>query len=137
MKMSSFIIAMILVGVVATTFTMMIVDLSTSYGVVYDQDTLDVFNDTTELIQLAAALENKTTKQNVESGILDVVGAYIGRALDTLKLSMTSFTVFERMAGKATDKVGLPSYFLAAFISIMLILIIIGVIVSAMVKKDL
>ena len=137
MKMSSFIIAMILVGVVATTFTMMIVDLSTSYGVVYDQDTLDVFNDTTEFIQLAAALENKTTKQNVESGILDVVGAYIGRALDTLKLSMTSFTVFERMAGKATDKVGLPSYFLAAFISIMLILIIIGVIVSAMVKKDL
>ena len=136
MKISSFIIALILVGVVATTFTMTIVDYGSRYGVTYDQDTLAIFNDTVELHTLAAQLENKTSDQNVESGILDIVGAYIGRALDALKLSVTSFGVFEGMATKATDEIGLPSYFLTAAISIMMILIIVGVIISAMIKKD-
>ena len=96
---------------------------------------VDVFNNTVELHELAKDLENRTTTQNVESGIVDVVGAYIGRALDALKLSITSFGVFERMTTKATDKLGLPSYFLIAFISMMLIAIIF-VVISAMIKKD-
>lgn len=135
MKISNFIVALILVGVVATTFTMAIVDYTTKYSVTYDQDTLDVFNDTTELYTLAEDLEDRTTNQTVESGVLDVVGAYIGRALDALKLSMTSFGVFENMATKSTGLLGLPSYFLTALISIVLV-IIIFIIVSAMIKKD-
>jgi len=137
MKISSFIIALILVGVVSTTFTMTTLDLSNKYDADFDNDTLEVFEDTVELHELAAELEDRTNEQNVESGVLDIVGSYIGRALDTLKLSASSFNVFERMASKSTEKLGLPSYFLTAAISIMLILIIIGVIVSAMVKKDL
>lgn len=135
MKLSSFIIALILVGVVATTFTMTITDYTDKYGVTYDEDTLGVFNETSELHELAEDLEDKTNAQNVESGILDIVGAYIGRALDALKLSMTSFGVFEAMAAKATTSLGLPSYFLTAFISIMLI-VVLFIIISAMIKKD-
>lgn len=137
MKISSFIIALILVGVVATTFTMATVDLSNKYDTDFDNDTLEVFEDTAELHELAVELEDKTNEQNVESGALDIVGSYIGRALDALKLSASSFSVFEGMTSKATEKLGLPSYFLTALISIMLVLIIIGVIISAMVKKDL
>jgi len=135
MKLSNFIIALILVGVIATTFTMTLVDYTDKYGVTYDEDTLGVFNETSELHQLAEELEDKTNDQNVESGILDIVGAYIGRALDALKLSMTSFSVFESMATKATTSLGLPSYFLTAFISIMLI-VVLFIIISAMIKKD-
>ena len=137
MKISSFIIALILVGVVATTFMFSIVDFSDTYSVSYDNETLETFGDTEELYDLASELEDKTNAQNTESGVLDIVGSYISRALDALKLTATSFSVFENMAGKAVEKTGLPNYFLPAAISIMLILIIIGVIVSAMVKKDL
>lgn len=135
MKISNFIIALILVGVVATTFTMVVVDYTDKYGVTYDETELEIFENTTQLHALAESLENRTVDQNVESGIIDIVGAYIGRALDTLKLSMTSFGVFENMATAATSKIGLPSYFLTALLSIMLV-IIIFVIVSAMIKKD-
>ena len=136
-KISSFIIALILVGLVATTFMFSIVDFSDTYSVAYDNETLETFGDTDELYDLASELEDKTNSQNTESGVLDVVGSYISRALDTLKLSATSFSVFENMADKAVEKTGLPRYFLPAFIAIMLIIIIIGVFVSAMVKKDL
>lgn len=136
MKISSFIIALILVGVFATTFTLTTSDLSDKYGTSFDNTTLEAFEETAELHTLAARLENKTNEQTVESGIVDVVGAYIGRALDALKLSITSFSVFRSMTGAATDKIGLPAYFQSAFISIMLILIIVGVIISAMIKKN-
>ena len=135
MKISSFIIALILVGVIATTFTMTVVDYTDKYGVTYDDEELAVFENTTALMTLAEDLETRTNEQTVESGIVDMVGAYIGRALDALKLSMTSFGVFERMASAATDKIGLPSYFLGALVAIVLILIVF-VIISAMIKKD-
>jgi len=135
MKISNFIIALVLVAMVATTFTMTVLDLSGKYGTTYDEDELAVFGNATELHELAEDLEDKTVDQNVESGIIDIVGAYIGRALDALKLSMTSFGVFENMATKAADKLGLPAYFLTGFITIMLV-IIIFIIVSAMIKKD-
>ena len=137
MKISNFIIALILVGVVATTFILTTADLTSTYSIDYDNDTLEVFEDTAELHDLATDLEEKVNKQQTESGILDLVGNYIGRALDTLKLSTSAFSVFEKMSSKATEKLGLPSYFLTAFISIMLVLIIIGVIASAMIKRDL
>jgi len=133
MKISSFIIALIVVGVIATTFTASVVDLTGKYSVTYDQDTLDVFNDTQKLYELTESLENKTNNLNVESGIVDIVGAYIGRALDSVKLSMTSFGVFEKMATKAAELIGLPSYFLTAIIAIVLLLIVF-LVISVMVK---
>jgi len=136
-KITSFIIALIIVGVIATTFTMAAVSLSDKYGADYDNDTLEVFGNTTELHELVEELEDNTNDQTTESGVLDVVGNYIGRAIDTLKLSTASFGVFERMTTTASNKVGLPAYFTVAFISIVLVLIVIGVIASAMIKKDL
>jgi hypothetical protein len=137
MEISKFLIALVLVSVVATTFVMSSVDLTTKYGVTYDNDSLDVFQDVSEIHTLATELEDKTNNAQVESGLLDVVGSYIGRALDAIKLSMSSFSLFENMASKATEKLGLPSYFLSAAITIMLIIIILGVFVSAMIKHQL
>ena len=56
MKISSFIIALILVGVVATTFMFSIVDFSDTYSVSYDNETLETFGDTEELYDLASEL---------------------------------------------------------------------------------
>lgn len=137
MKITTFITALILISVVATTFTLATVDLADKYDVTYDNETLEVFEDNDDLLALSADLENKTNSLETESGIFDVVGNYVGAAIDTLKLSMKSFGTFEKMTGKATEKVGLPGYFLPALLSIMLVLIIIGVIASAMVKRDL
>jgi len=137
MKITSFLIALVLIGVFATTVTLSITDLGIKHQVTYDNSTLEVFEDTQEINDLALELEDKTNNQNTESGVLDIVGSYIGRALDSLKLSTKSFSLFEKMTSKATDLLGLPDYFKVAAITIMLILIVIGIIASAMVKRDL
>lgn len=134
MKISNFIIALVIVGVVATTFSMLIINLDTKYYTGYENSTLSTFEETSTLKTLAYDLENKTNSQNSETGILDLVGSYIGRALDAVKLSRSSFGVFESMTATATEKIGLPRYFMDAFITIMLILIVLGVIVTIMVK---
>lgn len=136
-KITSFIIALVLVGVFATFFIFATANLNVNHNKNLNNASLDVFGNTTELHELAKEVEEKTNNQGVESGVLDIVGLYISRALDALKLSATSFSVFERMATAGLNKVGLPSFFITAAITIMLIIIIIGVIVSAMVKRDL
>lgn len=132
-RISLFIIALILVGAVATTITMMTGNLSDKYGTDYDNETLQVFEDTSELNDLAVELEAKTNTQTVESGVFDVVGAWIGRALDALKLSASSYSVFEGMTETAVNKVGIPGYFKIAALSIMMILIVFAII-AVMVK---
>lgn len=137
MKISSLIIALVIVATIATSFSMAILNLSDKHGITYDNETLAVFQEADEIHTLATDLENKTYSQSTESGLVDIVGSYISRALDALKLSAKSFNVFSNMAGAATDKIGLPGYWLKAILTIVLILIVIGVFVSAMVKRDL
>lgn len=136
MEISKFLIALVLVSVVAITFTMSSVDLTTKYGITYDNESLEVFEDVSEIHSLATELEEKTNNQNVESGLLDVVGSYIGKALDAIKLAMSSFGLFESMTSVAVTKLGLPYYFLPALISIMLIAIIF-IFIGAMIKDKI
>lgn len=137
MKITSFIIALILVSVVATTFTIANADFTTKYGKTYDDETLATFEATEELTNLTQSIKEKEESQPAATGITDLVGDYIGKAVDTLKVAKGSLNVFDAMVDDGTEKIGLPSYFKGAFIMIALVLIIIGVIVSAMVKRDL
>lgn len=130
-------IALVVVGLVATFFRFASIDLNNAHGRVFDNQSIEIFGNTSEIEELAVEVEDKTNSLGVESGVLDVVGAYISRALDALKLSATSFSTFEKMASAGLNKIGLPGFFTTAAITVVLILVIIGVIVSAMVKRDL
>lgn len=137
MKITSFIIGLILVTVVGATFQLAIGDFSNKYSVSYDNSTLDVFASSQQLMQITEDIKDKEANQNTESGLLDVVGEYISKAVDTLKVAKASLNVYDDMTEAATDKLGLPAYFTTAFYAIGIIIIILGVIVSAMIKKDL
>jgi hypothetical protein len=137
MKATTFIIAMLMIGVVMTTVSLMIVDLSSEYGTVYDNETLEVFSDTSDLKALTVTLDEQSSNQTTNSGILDIVGNFISRAVSVLKTSKQSVTTFNNMATSGTEKIGLPSYFLDAILASITVMFILGVIVSAMIKKDI
>jgi len=137
MKATTFIIAMLMIGVVMTTVSLMIVDLSEEYGTTYDNETLEVFADTSELKALTVTLDEQSSNQTTNSGILDIVGNFISRAVSVLKTSKQSVTTFNNMATSGTEKIGLPSYFLDAILASITVMFILGVIVSAMIKKDI
>lgn len=137
MKITNFIIALIIVGVIASTFTLFIVDQSTQYDVTYDESELAAFDAAQELNALTIEIENKTNQQTTESGLIDIVGNFIGNAIDTLKIAKQSTITFNAMASSGADALHLPAYFKVAINAIIIILIIIGVIVAAMIKFDL
>lgn len=136
MRLSTFIIALIMAGVVATTLTLSAVDLSGKYSVSYDEDSLEVFESTQKLHNLSQDLEEDVINQtDSQTGVVDLVGSFIGKAVSSMKMAATSFVVFEDMAEASTTKLKLPSYFLTAISSIMIIAIMF-VIISALLKKD-
>lgn len=137
MKITSFIIALILVSLVAATFSSSISDLTGKYGKTYDNTTLQTYQATSELTNLTQSIKEKEESQPAATGITDLVGDYIGKAVDTLKVAKGSLNVFDAMVDDGTEQLSLPSIFKVSFIMIALVLIIIGVIVSAMIKKDL
>lgn len=137
MKISNFIIGLILVTVIGATFQLAIGDFANKYDVTYDNESLEVFSSSQELIQLTENIKDKEANQNTESGLLDVVGEYISKAVDTLKVAKASLNTYDDMTEAASENLGLPSFFTTAFYAIGIIIIILGVIVSAMIKKDL
>jgi len=137
MKITSFIIALILVGVVATTFGLFIGDLGMFYNQSYDNTTLQVFDASNKLTEVVNDIEEQEQNATSQSGFLDILGEYVGKAVATLRVAKSSYGVYESMTNATSEKLKLPAYFTAAFWSIMMVLIIIGVIVAAMVKRDL
>lgn len=133
MQITHFIIALILVGVFATSLTVVMSDLAGEYNTTYDESNLEAYNELSELNNLTISLENATNQQNTESGLFDVVGNYISRAIDSLKVAKQSVVVFNSMSEQATEDLQLPSYFTIAFWSIIIILTI-GLIIYAMIK---
>lgn len=136
MKISSFIISLILVGVIAVTFSSLTAEVSTKYGIDYDNNTIELFDQSSELTATIDSIKSKEQNLTTKSGILDVVGEYVGKAVDSLRITKQSWGVYSIMLNETTNKLGVPSYFKVALYSIVIILIIIGVIVSAMLKKD-
>lgn len=137
MKISSWIIGLLVVCLSVMVFSSAIADMTSKYGVTYDESELGVFNKTSDLVALTQDIETQEEAGQTSSGVIDLVGGYISQAVQTLKVAKGSLSVFDSMLEVSVEKLGLPGYFVTILYSIALILIIIGVVVSAMVKKDL
>lgn len=137
MKISSWIVGLLVVCLCVMVFSTTISDLSSKYGVTYDESELGVFNKTAELVSLTDSVKDQEEDSSTSGGIIDLVGDYISQAVQTLRVAKGSLSVFDEMLRLSVEKIGLPGYFVTILYAIALILIIIGVIVSAMVKKDL
>ena len=137
MKATTFIIGLLMIGVITTSMSLLVINLSEDYSVSYDNTTMGVFENTEEIKALAVRLDNETSTQTTDSGIFDIVGNFIGRAVSVLRISQESVTTFKDMAEDGTKQVGLPSYFLDFILASITVLFVLGIIVSAMIKKDI
>lgn len=115
----------------------MISDLTTEYNVSYDADSIAVYDKLNETNALAEQINNKIQNQSTNTGIVDLVGQFIGRAVDSLKLTFSALSSAQAMTDQAADDVGLPTNFKLAISVMLVIFLVLGVIISAMIKKDL
>jgi len=136
MKATSLIFGIIITSLFMGSFGLMISDVSSNYGVDYNSTQIDLFNKLNETESQAYELQAKLNS-TTDTSVIDVVGGFVTKAVDSLKLTYRSMGSAISMTESATETLNLPRIFTTAFISMIIIFIVLGVIISAMIKKDL
>ena len=135
---TSFILSLILISLVVTGFGLFMADMNTNYER-SDSETLEIqsIQKLDELSEMSSGLQDET-ELNVESGITDIIGGYFKNAYQSLRTSLASISLFTSMTNEMGEKSGIKhiNLIMTALISSVLVIIFIGIFISAMVKKD-
>jgi hypothetical protein len=139
-KISNFIIGLIIISLCSVTFSLYINGYVTNYGINASTENIETFNRLNDLNTNVKELEETTTTFQEKTGLIDIIGGYFSNAYNSLKVAFNSIGVFDSMLNSATENPELNNpiikYLKQAIVSIVIIIIILGVIISAVVKKD-
>lgn len=138
-KVTNFIVALIMVGLVAATFGLFMADVADNDpNVDYNaEDFQEKYNFTDEIHELADETENKTQGLSETTGVTDVIGSFFTGGFNALRITAKSLNFFREMLSSTTQQFGLGKVFFVSFMSIVIILIIVGVIIRAVTKTSL
>lgn len=142
-KISSFIIGLIVFCMIISILGLFITKVGTEYApsdYAANQARLDNYNKLDELTAQTNLIKNGTSEIKEKTGVLDVIGSFFSDAYRTLLITKNSFDIFDEMSSSALQdaKLGQSGALLrTALIAIIIICIFVGVILSALMKKDL
>jgi len=139
-KVSTFLIAIALTGLFITYFVTFISSASISYGGSFDNTSLSSMNKVEHIINYTEEIRDRATAIKTQNNLLDIVGGYFNDAYATLRLAVESIGVFDDMTNTAISQLPLGSLGAVTktvITGIVVLLLIIGVLLSAIVKKEL
>ena len=136
MKATQLIFGIIITSLFMASFGLVITDLGNNYDVEWNTSQTELFNKLNDTETQAYELQDKLNT-TTDTNIIDVVGNFVSKAVNSLKLTYRSMGSAISMTESATETLNLPKMFTVAFTSMIIIFIVLGVIISAMIKKDL
>lgn len=139
-KMTTFAVGLILSSLFITLIAVFMGHVSSSYAVTYDNETLATYNQLNDLANITKQVKDQTEGIQEKSGVLDVIGGFFSDAYQALRVTLRSFGVFETMSNQAVKDLQLGQVgeiIKIALTSIALIILFVGVIISAIAKWDL
>lgn len=142
-KVTNFIVGLILVSLVMGVFALVLAEFNLNFNdsesVTIDTQDIETYNLLTNISSQTKSIQNQTTSISEQQNALDVIGSYFSSGYQALALTIQSLTLFNSMADAATDDLnfGGIELFRTALVTIVIVLIIIGVILSAIIKRDL
>jgi hypothetical protein len=137
--MTTFIIAMVVVGLFVSVFMNFFSELNDQYvtEVEYNSTDWERYNQLSQLKSDAKAIQSQTDDISEESGVLDVIGSYFSSAYNAFKITRNSYNSFEVIADTAVEDANLgenAETFRTTLITIVLIIIFVGIVLSALLK---
>jgi len=138
-KISGFMIGLVVVSLIAAVIGLFVSEVTSRYDVEYDNTTLEAYNKLDSMHTTTEKIKNQTVSIKQKTGILDIVGGFFGDAYNALKLVGESYNAFDEISNAAIENSPLGASaknFKVAIATIIIILIFVGVIISAIVKKD-
>ena len=132
--------SLIIVGLISVGFALLFTDLADKYSLDYDNQSLETYNQLNDIQTQTEAIQGNVSSLEEKTGVLDVVGSWFSNGYKVLLLTKGSYDTFDTMSNKAIDEANLGvfgSYLKIAIGGMILIMIFIGVIMSALIKRYL
>lgn len=127
---------MVFVGALGSLMT----ELNDNYNVIgYNKTKIDAYDKLSEISEHTNQTKEKAITLQSKSGILDVLGGFFESAYEAVKISASSFDLFSTMSDQAIDDSGIANaeIYKKGIITIVIIIIFLGIIVGAAIKKQL
>lgn len=139
-KATTFLIALVLGSLFIGVFNFFILDYANNYGVEYDNATLAEYNKMIELSNQSKEIKEDSEALQEKTNPVDILGDYFSGAYQALKTTAKGINTFDDMVNQGLDDANLgpiTDLLKATLITIMIILVFIGIIIAAAVKRDL
>jgi hypothetical protein len=132
---SGFVIAIILVAMFSTTFFTFATEMEDRYNTTATTGALSLgyYNQTQDIIAQTQAMEDNTDI-NEDVSAIDIIGGYFKSGYAALKTAMDSFSLFDSLLDTATEDVEVLGVLKTYIYSIFLIALILGILVTVLVK---
>ena len=132
--LSWFIIALVVITMIATAFGLLMGGMSAEYGNTAANDTFDKYSAyTAELVNSTKAIQQDTNIQQ-DTGVLDVIGGFFSKGYAVIKTAGASFNIFDSMLNDAAADIPYFAIFKTYIWLIFGIGLFIGVLATVLVK---
>jgi len=115
-------------------------ELNTNYNNQgYNESKLDAYNKLANISVQTKELKEESLNLSSKSGVSDVLGGFFESAYNSMKIAFGSFDVFASLSNSIFDDVGIDrsEIYKVGLITIVIIMIVVGIIIAAAVKRDL
>jgi len=140
-KISGFLVGLGLMSLIAGIFVLNLASFTSEYDVTYDNSSLETYNKLQTLSEDAEKIRNETSSiSSQDLSFTDIIGGYFTSGYNAMMVSVKGIDTFGSVfeAGVSDANLGDSSVYLRAYLFYALIIVIfIGVIISAIVKKDI
>ena len=139
-KLTNFIISLLVIAAAAALIGGFLSSLSTNYGISDPSSNISSFNKMNELTNTIENISDSTDITEKDPNFTDILGAYFSKGFNSIKIAAKSIDIFFDMSKDAVDKSNMGAsgtIILSLVVGIVTVLIFIGIILSAIVKRDL
>lgn len=139
-KATNMLISILLVTLVVGVLVSVMARSTDEYGVSYDNSTFAVYQNLEEVNDISQEIQNKTEDIGTRTGAVDILGGFFSDAYQSLKLTKESFNTVGAMVDTSTESLNLgenTGLYKAVLSGIILIIIVLGIILAAIIKRNL
>ncbi len=140
LKATNLLISILLVTLTVGVMVNLLARGSEEYNISYDNETFEVYNQLESINAITQEMQDKTDDIGTRTGAIDILGGFFSDAYQSLKLTKQSYSVMTVLIDDSTDSLNLganASLFKGVFTAIIIIIVVLGIILAAIIKRSL
>ena len=138
-KVTHILLTITFIGVIVAIFGLGVADISMKSSVDYDNSTLEKYNHLDEMYEMSGKINQSENSMKTSGGLLDILGEWFQEGYRAFRYTKSSIDTLDEMQNDAIDDMNLGtigSILKTALGIAVVIIILIGIIIAAVMKRD-